>query len=98
MCLLVTLRESAESRSAHPGNSCLVGRSIDRNSLISKENDGLESSIRFKETEASTWRGDDPTKKHKQRGGAQNQGDQQGQAEGQGNGRKEKHSQEHEQE
>ena len=67
-------------------------------SLISKENDGLESSIRFKETEASTWRGDDPTKKHKQRGGAQEQGDQQGQAEGRGNGRKEKHAQEHEQE
>ena len=66
--------------------------------LIPKENDGLESSIRFKETEASTGRGDDPTKNHKQREGAQDHGDQQGQAEGQGNGRKEKHAQDHEQE
>ena len=80
------------------GWMCAVGHTIGTHSLIPKENDGLESSIRFKETEASTGRGDDPTKNHKQRNGAQDQGDQQGQAKGRGNGRKEKHVQEHEQE
>ena len=60
------------------GWMCAVGHTIGTHSLIPKENDGLDSSIRFKETEASVRRGDrsdDPTKNRRQMGGAQDQGE-----------------------
>eukprot|EP00291_Cryptomonas_curvata_P023540 CAMPEP_0172171616 /NCGR_PEP_ID=MMETSP1050-20130122/11990_1 /TAXON_ID=233186 /ORGANISM="Cryptomonas curvata, Strain CCAP979/52" /LENGTH=72 /DNA_ID=CAMNT_0012843065 /DNA_START=924 /DNA_END=1142 /DNA_ORIENTATION=- len=62
------LNSTAMTTAKIDGIEWAVQKTTNLHSLIPKENDGLGRSFRFKETKASTRRGDDQQEKQEQRG------------------------------